>query len=50
MNLAAVVPTVAGGRLSELPRYLEAEQVEEILRCCDRRRKVGKRDYAILLL
>lgn len=49
-NLAAAVPTVAGWRLSELPRFLEAEQVEKILGCCDRRRKVGKRDYAILLL
>lgn len=49
-NLAAAVPTVAGWRLSELPRYLEADQVEKILQSCDRRRKVGKRDYAILLL
>jgi len=49
-NLAAAVPTVAGWRLSELPRFLETEQVEKVLRCCDRRRKVGKRDYAILLL
>jgi len=49
-NLAAAVPAVAGWRLSELPRFLEAEQVERVLRSCDRRRKVGKRDYAILLL
>jgi len=49
-NLAAAVPTVAGWRLSELPRYLEPAQVEKVLRCCDRRRKIGKRDYAILLL
>jgi site-specific recombinase XerD len=49
-NLAAAVPTVAGWRLSELPRFLETEQVERVLRRCDRRRKVGKRDYAILLL
>lgn len=49
-NLAMVVPAVAGWRLSELPRYLEAKQVERLLRSCDRRRKVGKRDYAILLL
>jgi site-specific recombinase XerD len=49
-NLAAAVPTVAGWRLSELPRYLEVEQVEKVLRSCDRRQKVGKRDYAILLL
>lgn len=50
VNLAAAVPTVAGWRLSELPRFLEAAQVEKVLRCCDRRTKVGKRDYAILLL
>jgi len=49
-NLAASIPTVAGWRLSELPRFLEAAEVEKILRCCDRRKKVGKRDYAILLL
>ena len=49
-NLAMAVPTVAGWRLPELPRYLEAGQVEKLLRSCDRRRKVGKRDYAILLL
>jgi site-specific recombinase XerD len=49
-NLAAAVPTVAAGRLSELPRYLESDQVEKILESCDRRCKVGKRDYAILLL
>jgi site-specific recombinase XerD len=49
-NLAAAVPTVAGWRLSELPRFLEPKQVERVLRSCDRRTKVGKRDYAILLL
>ncbi len=49
-NLAAAVPMVAGWRRSELPRFLEARQVEKILRSCDRRRKVGKRDYGILLL
>lgn len=49
-NLAGAVLTVAGWRLSELPRFLETKQVERVLRCCDRRRKAGKRDYAILLL
>jgi site-specific recombinase XerD len=49
-NLAAAVPTVAGWRLSELPRFLEAAEVEKVLRSCDRRTKTGKRDYAILLL
>ena len=49
-NLAMAIPAVAGGRLSELPRYLERAQVEKLLRCCDRRRTVGRRDYSILLL
>jgi site-specific recombinase XerD len=49
-NLAAAVPTVAGSPLSQLPRFLEAKQVEQVLQTCDRRTKVGKRDYAILLL
>ena len=49
-DLAMSVPTVAGWRLSELPRYLEPMQVEKLLKCCDRRRKTGKRNYAILLL
>jgi integrase len=49
-NLAAAVPTIAGWRLSELPRFLETAEVEKVLRACDRRTKTGKRDYAILLL
>jgi len=49
-NLAAAVPTIAGWRLSELPRFLEAAQVERLLHACDRRTETGKRDYAILLL
>jgi integrase/recombinase XerD len=49
-NLAAAVPTVAVSNLSDLPRFLKADQVEKVLRCCDRRTKVGKRDYAVLLL
>jgi site-specific recombinase XerD len=49
-NLAASVPTVAGWRLSELPRYLDTAEVEKVLKTCDRRRRTGKRDYAMLLL
>ena len=49
-NLVAAVPTVARGRLATLPCFLEAAQVERVLRSCDRRKKAGKRDYAILLL
>jgi integrase len=50
MNLAAAVPSVPRQHLAELPRYLEAREVEKVLGSCDRRRKIGKRDYAILLL
>jgi site-specific recombinase XerD len=50
INLSSAVPRVASRNLAQLPRYLEKHQVEKVLRSCDRRRKVGKRDYAILLL
>jgi len=49
-NLAAAVPVVACWRASELPRYLEAAEVEKLLKSCDRRRRTGRRDYAMLLL
>jgi len=49
-NLAAVVPSIPRQRLAGVPRYLEAREVEMVLRSCDRRRKIGKRDYAIFLL
>jgi site-specific recombinase XerD len=49
-NLAAVVPSIPHQCLAGVPRYLEAREVEMVLRSCDRRRKIGKRDYAIFLL
>lgn len=49
-DLTTAVPKVAVWGSSDLPRYMEASQVEKVLQSCDRRRKVGKRDYAILLL
>jgi site-specific recombinase XerD len=49
-NLAGAVPAVPHPRLAELPRYLEGREIERVLGSCDRRRKIGKRDYAILLL
>ena len=48
--LAAAVPAVAGWRLAGLPRALEAEQLRRLLASCDRRRRRGQRDYAVLLL
>ena len=49
-NLGAAVPSIPHRRLAELPHYLEAHEVERVLSTCDRRRKIGKRDYAIFLL
>ena len=49
-DLAAAVPSVADWRLSTIPKYLEAEEVQRLLSACDRRRPMGRRDYAILLL
>jgi integrase/recombinase XerD len=48
--LAGAVPAVAGWRLAGLPRALEPDQLRRLLASCDRRGRVGRRDYAILLL
>jgi integrase/recombinase XerD len=48
--LAAAVPAVAGWRLASLPRGLDTTVVDRLLGSCDRRTKVGRRDYAILLM
>jgi site-specific recombinase XerD len=48
--LAVSVPTVATWRLSELPQFLEPQQVKKLLRSCDRSSPCGRRDYAVLLL
>ena len=44
------VPSVADLRDRSLPRGLEPAVVKRLLASCDRRRTVGCRDYAILLL
>jgi integrase/recombinase XerD len=44
------VPSVADLRDRSLPRGLEPAVVKRLLSSCDRRRTVGRRDYAILLL
>ena len=48
--LVAAVPSVAGWRLSALPRGLETGQVARLLDSCDRTTGVGRRDFAILML
>jgi integrase/recombinase XerD len=48
-DLAACVPRVACWRLTTIPRYLDQDKVEKVLKSPDRRTCRGKRDYAILL-
>jgi integrase/recombinase XerD len=48
--LVQAVPSVAGWRLSSLPRGLEPEQVARLLASCDRASGVGRRDFAISML
>jgi site-specific recombinase XerD len=49
-SLASAVPSVAGWRLSELPKGLGSDELRALLASCDRRRATGRRDYAIMLM
>jgi integrase/recombinase XerD len=49
-SLVDAVPSVAGWRLSDLPKGLEPAQLRRLLASCDRRSSTGRRDYAVLLL
>jgi integrase/recombinase XerD len=49
-GLGAAVPSLAGWRCSDLPRYLPAEDVERVVAGCDPRTAMGVRDRAVLLL
>ena len=49
-GLLGAIPTLAHWRLTSLPRYLPAEDVERLIASCDLSLPVGKRDRAILLL
>ncbi|HLG19368.1 MAG TPA: site-specific integrase [Bdellovibrionota bacterium] len=49
-NLANAVPTLISYSLDRIPRALSADVVERLLDVPDRRRPIGRRDYAILLL
>jgi site-specific recombinase XerD len=49
-ELHEAVPVLVHRRLSSLPRYLSADDVERVIASCDRDSAVGQRDRAILLL
>lgn len=48
--LAGAVPSVASWRRASLPKALTHSQVAALLAGCDRRRSIGRRDYAILVV
>jgi integrase/recombinase XerD len=49
-DLAASVLGVAHWEKATVPRYISSEEVQRVLKACDRRTPIGRRDYAILLL
>jgi len=49
-QLSTAVPAVSSCWVSELPRFLNAEQVEQLLKSCNRTKLCEQRDYAVLLL
>ena len=46
--LADAVPSVAGWRLAGLVKALDSKSLTRLLRSCDRRTQVGRRDHAII--
>jgi site-specific recombinase XerD len=49
-DLAQCVPTPARRRLSTLPKFISADDVEHLLHCVDQKTPEGRRNYAILQL
>jgi site-specific recombinase XerD len=47
---ASVIPRVAGWRQASLPKDLPAQYVQRLLRSCDRRTHLGRRDFAVLVV
>jgi len=50
LALAGCVPSIRRWKLADLPTYLSAAQVREVLDGCDRTTALGRRDYAILMM
>lgn len=49
-SLAGVVPAVAGWRLTGLPKALAPAAMHALVASCDRRTRLGRRDYAVLIM
>lgn len=50
LDLAAAVPRVALWTVGSVPRAISRQHIDSVLAHCDRRRPVGRRDFAILLM
>jgi integrase/recombinase XerD len=50
LDLAAAVPRVASWCMTSIPKAIAPENARRVLASCDRRRAVGRRDYAMLML
>jgi integrase/recombinase XerD len=48
--LTSAIPSIAGWRLSALPKALQPGEVQALLASCDRRTIKGRRDFAILTM
>ncbi len=49
-DLTGAVPSVASWRLATLVKALDSRSLARLLRSCDRRTRVGRRDHAIITL
>lgn len=49
-DLTPALPRVAQWAMDGLPKHLPTGAVRQVLKHCDRRTAIGKRDYAVLLL
>ena len=49
-DLVAAVPRIAEWKLSSLPRYISADDIDRLVAACDPATAVGSRDRAVILL
>lgn len=50
VDLSAAVPTIRDWRLATIPKAIAPDDVERLLRACNLKTGIGRRDHAVLLL
>lgn len=50
LDLAAAVPPVANWSMTSIPRAISSDHIRQLLASISRRTRIGRRDYAVLLL